>query len=136
MFVAIAALTAVEAQPPRVVFATLQVPGAATGYVSAALKTGSEDTAGFFVVTDEVLRLGNVSYKLEAAPAKESNANVYSLRDPNGRFIICCDNGRLTKTATPANDNQWFRLRFYNSVQKDEIENRRRALQNMQAPPR
>jgi hypothetical protein len=126
VFLTLAALAA-TAQQPQLEYATLQVPNEATGYVTAALKAGPENNAGFFVVVDDILRLGNVNYKLEPEPGQGDNPNVFSLRDPNGRYIVCCDQGSLTKSATPSQNTQWFRLRFYNPVQRDEIENRRRA---------
>lgn len=133
--IALAAALPADAQEAQDLYATLQVPGEATGYVSASLKMGTENTAGFFTVKDDILRLGNVNYKLEKNPAAGDNANVFSLRDANGGYVIF-DRGNLAKSAEPAKDNQWFRLRFYSAVQRDEIENRRRAYQSMGDPAR
>ncbi len=118
------------AQQMQALYATLQVPGEATGYVSASLKTGPESNAAFFVLNDDILRLGNVNYKLVKDQAQASSANGLSLQDPNGRFLIF-DHGSLSKSASPENGSQWFRLRFYSAAQREEIENRRRAYQTM-----
>jgi len=118
------------AQQTQALYATLQVPGEATGYVSASLKTGADSGTGFFVVNDDILRLGNVNYKLVTDPAQTSIANVFSLQDPNGRFLIY-DRDGLAKSTSPEKGNQWFRLRFYSVAQKDEIVKRHRAYQSM-----
>ena len=109
------------------IYATLQLPGQPNGYVSASLKKGSEDNSAFFVVTDDVLRLANTNFTIEENPS-DANGKTVSLRDATGRFLICCENDRVTINATPAEDTKWFRIRFYSAVQKDEIENRRRAM--------
>ena len=108
-------------------YATLQKPGAATGYVSGSLKIGPESTSGFFVVTGDVLRLGNAEYQIGEKPDASTGGKTYSLRDASGRFLVCCNDSALSVTTTPADDAQWFRIRFHTPAQKEEIENRRLA---------
>ena len=121
--------------PFQRIYATLQRPGAPRGYVGGSLKTGLESAAGFFVVTGETMRLANADYKIiENADSPKEN-KTYSLRDAKGRFLVCCDNGAVTVSAAPADNTQWFRIRFFTPAQKDEIENRRRAEQQRSAGP-
>jgi hypothetical protein len=123
------------AAPAPRVYATLQKAGAPRGYVGGSLKTGLEETAGFFVVTGETVRLANADYKIvENADSPKEN-KTYSLQDAKGRFLICCDNGAVTMSAAPADNTQWFRIRFYTPAQKTEIENRVRAMQDRKAHP-
>ncbi len=122
--------------PAQRIYATLQKPGAPRGYVGGSLKTGLESAAGFFVVTGETMRLANADYKIiENADSPKEN-KTYSLQDAKGRFLVCCDtNGAVTVSAAPADNTQWFRIRFFTPAQKDEIENRRRAEQQRSAGP-
>jgi hypothetical protein len=108
-------------------YATLQKPGAATGYVTSSLKIGPESTSGFFIVTGDVLRLGNADYQIGENADASKGGKTYSLRDASGRFLVCCNDSALSVTKSPADDAQWFRIRFYTPAQKEEIENRRRA---------
>jgi hypothetical protein len=108
-------------------YATLQKPGIATGYVSGALKIGPESTSGFFIVTGETMRLGNADYQIGENTEASTNGKTYSLRDASGRFLVCCNDAALSVSANPADGAQWFRIRFYTAAQKTEIENRRRA---------
>ena len=108
-------------------YATLQKPGVATGYVSGSLKIGPERTSGFFIVTGDVLRLGNADYQIGENADASKGGKTYSLRDASGRFLVCCNDAALSVTANPADDAQWFRIRFYTPAQKEEIENRRAA---------
>jgi hypothetical protein len=108
-------------------YATLQKPGAATGYVNGSLKIGPESTSGFFVVTGDIMRLGNADYQIGENTQASNGGKTYSLRDATGRFLVCCNDSALSVTASPADDAQWFLIRFYTPAQKEEIENRRKA---------
>jgi hypothetical protein len=108
-------------------YATLQKPGAATGYVNGSLKLGPESTSAFFVVTGDILRLGNAEYQIGENADSPTGGKTYSLRDASGRFLVCCTDSALSVTASPADNAQWFRIRFYTPAQKEEIENRRLA---------
>ena len=109
-------------------YATLQKPGAATGYVNGSLKIGPESTSGFFVVTGDIVRLGNADYQIGENTEASTTGKTYSLREASGRFLVCCNDSALSVTASPTDDAQWFRIRFYTPAQKEEIENRRKAI--------
>jgi hypothetical protein len=108
-------------------YATLQKPGSVTGYVNGSLKMGPESTSGFFIVTGDILRLGNADYQIGENTEASTGGKTYSLRDASGRFLVCCTDAALSVTANPADEAQWFRIRFYTPAQKEEIENRRLA---------
>ena len=96
------------------------------------MKIGPERTSGFFIVTGDVLRLGNADFQIGENADASKGGKTYSLRDASGRFLVCCTDAALSVTASPADDAQWFRIRFYTPAQKEE--DRRRANSGSAGP--
>jgi hypothetical protein len=115
-------------------YATLQKPGAPSGYVTSSLSLGLESVAGFFVVSGETLRVGNADYKIIENAQVSKDGKTYSLQDAKGRFLIC-NKDVVSVSATPSGDAQWFQIRRYTAAQKTEFENTVRANEKVRAQP-